>query len=87
MPAESAPPVGRGSAVAQKDNTSLVMLTEGQLLCSCLLEVLMRSEMAKRLAVFLKGLGCPHPGEPALSLEEWNEPFVTILKIPTIALY
>lgn len=86
MPAESAPPVGGGSAVAQKDNTSLVMLTEGQLLCSCLLEVLM-SKMAKRQAMFLKGLGCPHPGEPALSLEEWNEPLVTILKIPTVALY
>lgn len=53
--AESACPAGRGSTVAGKDNTPLVMLTEGGLLSLWpLLEVLMRSKMAKRQEVFLK---------------------------------
>lgn len=55
MWAESARPVGRGSTVAQKDNTSLVVLTEGLSSPPCLrAEVSMRSKMAKRQDVFLK---------------------------------
>lgn len=53
--AESACPAGRGSTVAGKDNTPLVMLTEGGSSPSGLsVEVLMRSQMAKRQEVFLK---------------------------------
>lgn len=63
--AESACPAGRGSTVAGKDNTPLVMLTEGGLLSLWPLSRGVNEEQNGQKAGSVSealGLGCPHTG-------------------------